>query len=186
MPPNSADTCPPDLLANLLASLRQSDATAMARLDGLLAAYPGDAQLHFLKGSLLAGAEQYPAALEAMARALAIKPDYPLARFQLGLLQLTSGMPVQAEATWAALDGLPDDAPLKLFASGLKHLIHDEFDATVELLRRGIALNTEIPVLNRDMELVLSRIGEREPTKAEDLISPTHLLLRHYSDGRPH
>ena len=154
---NRLDTelCPPDRLQEVLQTAGQDDAAGLNQLDHLLAVYRGDARLHFLKGSLQAGLQNYDQARESMSQAVALAPDFALARFQLGLLALSSGDPDAALVTWEPLQNLTPDHALRLFARGLQYLIADDFPAALETLRLGIASNTELPVLNRDMQMVI-------------------------------
>jgi hypothetical protein len=149
----------------------------------LLGEFPEDPRLHFLHGSLLAGQSRYPEARKAMATALAIAPGYALARFQLGFLELTSGEPGLALATWAPLDTLPADNPLRVFAEGLQHLIGDRFAETVRLLEYGIGLNRDNPAMNADMRLIIRELEQKAlAPEADDAVSAAHLLLQRYND----
>src|SRR5579872_4604048 len=85
----------------------QGEGQRVATLERLLASHPADARLHFLKGSLLAGREDFKGARAAMETALRLAPGYAVARFQLGLLRLTGGEPVAAQEIWGPLHGLP-------------------------------------------------------------------------------
>jgi tetratricopeptide (TPR) repeat protein len=86
-------------------------------------------------------------------------PGFAIARFQLGLLQFTSGRPVMALSTWAALDELPEGDCLRLFKQAFEHLARDEFDDARALILRGMAANTTNAPLNRDMQMLLDRIA---------------------------
>ena len=85
--------CPEDRLLALVGVLGEDEASGMRQLETLLSNYPGDPRLHFLKGSVLAGNQDYVAARDVMRRAVDLAPDYPIARFQLGFLLLTCGEP---------------------------------------------------------------------------------------------
>ena len=182
---------PNELLQSVLGQMQQDGDEALASLDQLLTAYGRDARLHFLRGSLLAGQERYVLALLAMQRAVEIAPDYILARFQLGFLELTSGDAQAAQATWLPLLNLPSDTPVKLFVEGLNKLIVDDFEGSIALLEEGIALNTELPPMNRDMGLLIDQMREKlasqaakpdvAPEPADDIESGAHFLLKQYS-----
>ena len=75
----------------------------LAATDAALADYPADPRLLFLRGSLLAGLQRYDEARAAIAGAVELAPEFAIARFQLGFLQLTSGAAREAETTWAPL-----------------------------------------------------------------------------------
>lgn len=177
MPQESAD-CPESLLTAVLALAEQRPDKALVEVGGLCEAYPADARLHFLLGSLLAGDQQYELARNAMARATELAPNFALAHFQLGFLHITSGEVSQALEAWQGLADLDNGDPLRLFANGLAALARDDFGLAKSSLEAGIATNLENPALNRDMALILDQLGGPpvdEPT------SSTHLLLQQYT-----
>jgi hypothetical protein len=65
----------------------------------------------------------YDAAAQEMARALELKSDLHTARFQLGLLNLTSGKVEEARSVWEGLDIPGDRDPLYLFKTGMLHIV---------------------------------------------------------------
>lgn len=153
--------CPEQKLSSFLAQMKSGGNQGMRDLDTLLRDYPGDPRLHFLRGSFLAGEQDYGGARTAMRRAVELAPDYAIARFQLGLLLLTSGDAIAAQEAWGPLHSLPSAHYLRLFVTGLTHMIRDEFDDTVRLLQEGIAANAENPPLNRDMQMVIEEVRAR-------------------------
>ena len=178
---------PNELLQPVLAQIGQDGNAALVTLGELLHLYPNDARLPFLQGSVLASLEHYGEARVAMQRAVDIAPGYGVARFQLGFLELTSGDARAAQSTWQPLLDLPSDNPLNLFAQGLNKLIVDDFHATIALLEAGIALNTELPPMNKDMALIVQQAREKlesqpaaEPA-TQDVESGAHFLLKQYS-----
>ncbi len=150
--------CPDGRLNAVVAQLRTDDEGGLAGIATLLQTWPLDPRLHFLKGSVLAGLQRYEEGRGAMARAIEIAPDFALARFQLGFLDLTSGRAVEAMGVWQKLGDLPEDDALRIFAEGLANLAIDNFAEAVRLLRRGMGLNTQNPLLNADMQLILDEI----------------------------
>lgn len=185
--PNPATECPPERMSELIATATRDEREGLALLDGLLDAYAGDARLHFLRGSLLAAVRDYGEARLAMQQAVAVAPGYALARFQLGLLELSSGEPAAAIETWRPLEALPAEHPLRLFARGLNHMIVDDFGPAIELLERGMTGNDEIPALNRDMQLLVDGMREKAGGGAAEPVSSAHLLLQQYAHrpGKP-
>jgi len=168
-------------MARLVESLKGADAQGIPRIEQLVEEFPDDPRLHFLLGSVLAGQRRYEEAHNAMRMAIDVAPDYALARFQLGFLELTSGDPTSAEATWGPLDQLVPGHPLRLFANGLRHLARDEFGPAVDLLRQGIAANTELPEVNADMQLIINKVTESGDQPAGEATSSTHMLLQQYA-----
>ena len=175
--------CPEDDLAPLLEAMGNEDETAVERVDELLGIYPGDARLHFLRGSLMVGRGDHIEAHHALSRAVELEPDFLIARFQLGFFQLTSGEASSALETWGRLDALPDGHYLRAFVDGLRCLIRDEFDSARDHLQRGIEANSENLPLNRDMQLLVDQceillapeVGEEGADAME--FSETSILL---------
>jgi tetratricopeptide (TPR) repeat protein len=174
-----SDHCPDERLKGLLERLSREEEGASAEVSALLREYPGDPRLHFLHGSLLAAVRRYDEARGAIAEAVALAPDYPIARFQLGFLEFTSGDAAAASETWRPLlDGAPGD-PLRLFVEGLQRLAEDEFAAATALLRRGIDANTANGALNADMHRLIEAVEARHPSDAdEEPLSLAQLALR--------
>ncbi|MDR3508025.1 MAG: hypothetical protein P4L64_09030 [Caulobacteraceae bacterium] len=179
----SSDICPEPQLLAAVETVRRDETQGLTQIDHLLNAYPMDPRLQFLRGSILAGLKRYEEAHAAMARAVAIAPLFAVARFQLGFLELSSGQASAALATWAPLQDLPPEDPLRVFAIGLGHLIRDEFGPAIETLRAGIALNTQNLPINHDMQLIIDKA--LEAVAAQDAqsepISSAHLLLQQYT-----
>jgi tetratricopeptide (TPR) repeat protein len=168
---------PNDTMNALLQRVGKDVRKGMKELDGLLVDFPDDPRLHFLKGSLLAGREDYVGARVAMRRAVDLAPNFAVARFQLGFLLLTSGEPIAAQETWGPLHGLPADNHIRLFVEGLCHLIRDEFDDAIHALQEGIARNQENAPMNRDMQLIIDDIREKG-LKSEGAMSSVDFLLQ--------
>ncbi len=163
----SAQTCAPDVLDRLLKTVSADENQALLEIEAALRNHPNDAQLHFLKGSVLASAQRYDEGRDAIRRAITIAPDYALARFQLGFLELTSGLPAAAVDTWEPLDQLADDNPLRIFANGLGRLAVDDFTSALSLLESGIARNHEHPLINDDMQLIIDECRAKRAVRDE-------------------
>jgi Flp pilus assembly protein TadD len=160
--------------------LQQDDAAGRASLSALMIRWPDDPRLLFLDGSLKAAAEDYAGARAAMRRAVDIAPDYAIARFQLGFLLLTCGEGHAAQEAWGPLHGLPEGHYLRLFVTGLCHLIRDEFDDCERLLQHGMVANDENLPLNHDMQLIIdeARRKQRAGDEGEGAASATQMLLQ--------
>jgi tetratricopeptide (TPR) repeat protein len=175
--------CPDDMLAELITLAGDDEAAAIAAIAALLEEHPSDPRLHFLGGSLLAGQARYGEAREAMVRSIELAPDYAIARFQLGLLELSCGDAAAADATLQPLAEAASEEALVLFARGLRHLARDELAVAADLLRQGISRNRDHPLVSRDMELILEQIAQRGATPAEpdQEISAAQMLLREHA-----
>ncbi|MEK6540960.1 MAG: hypothetical protein AABZ45_02435 [Pseudomonadota bacterium] len=149
-----------DEMATLLQQIAAGDGDDVTAIDAVMARYPFDSRLHFLRGSVLAGSGHALEAHQSLTRAVELAPDFAIARFQLGFFELTSGEPRTAEETWAPLTVLPTGHYLRHFVSGLNALIADQFVDCVAALRAGIAVNEENPALNNDMQLIIAQCNE--------------------------
>src|SRR4051794_38294993 len=119
----SSRLCDERTLNELVAALETGAGDEIERTDRLLAEYPDDARLHFLRGSLLAGIGRSIEALPSLRRAVELAPDLAIARFQLGFFLLTSGEAGEALEVWGPLALLRDGHYLRYFVGGLTHLI---------------------------------------------------------------
>lgn len=171
--------CPDDRLQAVVSLANSNEGAVLAEVEILLAQYRDDPRLHFMKGSFLAASGDYEAAHEAMRVAVDIAPDFVLARYQLGFLLLSSGKAHAAQEAWGPLNGLPKDHYLKLFVTGLTHLIHDQFADAREWLERGIAANQENSPMNNDIRLILAEIATKGDSGPDDVeASSVHQLLQ--------
>ena len=127
------------------------DNFAMEKLQEAIEVDPTHAGAAYMLGAMYAHRRDNTKAIEWMARALELKPDFHDVRFQLGLLYVGNRQANMAEVMWVPLDGLDPEHPLKLFARGIGHLLHDRFAECITHLERGIANNSINPSLNREM-----------------------------------
>ncbi len=182
-------------LQQAIAAIQANDSAAARPL--LLAALelgPGSPLPAYLLACDYAQSREYDLAEGAFIAALQVQPDLAIARFQLGLLQLTSGRPAAALSTWAPLRELSEGDPLRLFQTGLEQMALDRFDEAKLNLRRGLEANRDNPALNRDMQMMIDAIqghqdasasaGQSDATPtdvAEEETSGTaHFLLSRY------
>ncbi len=152
--------CSDDHIQRITQTLESDPEAGLAALASALEAHPEDARLHFLQGSTLLGLQRYVSGHDALSKAVELAPDFAIARFQLGLFQLTSGEVDRALETLGPIDRLPKTHYLRSLVSGLRCLVRDEFDDAIGHLRVGIEQNTENPPLNRDMEMLISTISQ--------------------------
>jgi len=185
----STTLCDDETLHALMAAMAEGDGSEMRQIDRLLADYPEDPRLHFLRGSVLASIGRPIEALPALRRAVELAPEFAIARFQLGFFQLTSGEAAEALSTWGPLALLPENHYLRKFVAGLTHLIRDEFTEALLHLREGVALNLENPPLNRDIGMIIAQVEtlsqEAAPIEAAGAgtASATSFLLDQLSGG---
>ena len=132
---------------------------------------PNEGRLHYMLAAEHAQMGLYDRAAQEMARAVELDPSLTTAHFQLGLLHITSARVAEAEAAWRPLDKLGEDHFLRLFKTGMLHLVRDEFSESVRCLERGIQANNFNEALNNDMRKVLRDVQERlgkQPDGASD------------------
>jgi tetratricopeptide (TPR) repeat protein len=138
------------------ASDRNDAASAIDLLKQAIEADPTAAKAHYLLGAEHAQIGLFDRAIADMSKAVELDSELDAARFQLGLLQLTSRQPQAAEATWQPLERLGDEHFYVLFKSGLLALARDDFSTCVDLLNLGQVLNTVNAPLNRDMQRIVA------------------------------
>ena len=185
------DALCPDADLEAVVRAMESDGGEMGQLDRLLASFPDDARLHFLRGSSLAAIGRPIEAFASLRRAVDLAPDFAIARFQLGFFQLTSGEAAAALESWGPLALLPENHYLREFVAGLTFLIRDDFADALEHLRAGMAANEENAPLNRDMQLIADQvvqlIAAPPPQGEAEAASATSFLLDQIGapGGRP-
>jgi len=94
--------CDEKTLQDLVSALEGGATDDIDRTDRLIAEYPEDGRLHFLRGSMLAGIGRSIEALAALRKAVEFAPDMAIARFQLGFFLLTSGEAAEALSVWGS------------------------------------------------------------------------------------
>lgn len=165
-----------DFFPGLIAQLQPAEPPQ--RLEMLARAadeHPADPRPLLLMAAEYINLQRVDQAEGAYILALQRAPGFGIARFQLGLLQFTSGRPAAAMATWAPLEALPESDPLLLFKRGLELLGRDQFQDAQRWLLAGIGANTVNEPLNRDMRMVIDRMvragmlpGQGAPALADD------------------
>lgn len=186
---------------------REDNGRALAYLKEAGAREDASSQVLFMLGSEYAQIGMVPEAKAVLHKALVAPPELPLARFQLGLLHLSTGEPDQARAVWQPLADLPTSSPnayLRRFAQGLLDASAESWDSARAALLEGMALNTENAALNKDMQGVLDRMAavapaasslpaapeagasaDQAPASAE--LEASHLFISAYQHrGKPH
>lgn len=157
---------------------------------------PGFAVPPFLLGAEFAQMGRIEEAIQAFAAALLLAPEMHVARYQLGLLQYTSGHAALALVTWQPLTQLPQAHPLREFVFGFAALAEDRFADAITRFRAGQALNTDNAPLNGDIQMVIDRIEALVRSNAEQSAAAvpeegadadaSHVLLSNYRNGSFH
>ncbi len=172
------ELCSDKDIETVMAAAAEDSETAFETIDNFLTDHQNDPRLHFMKGSILIEQGEFIRAHNALERAVELAPDFAIARFQLGLFQLTSGEANAALSTWGPLDRLPDGHYLRQFVDGLRHMIRDEFQEAIAAFNAGIAANQENLPLNNDMQKLAEECARHGLSSGEgDVSSETALLL---------
>lgn len=123
----------------------------------------------------------------AYLQALVQQPDLHIGRFQLGLLQFTSGRPQVAFASWAALEELGESHYLVCFKRAFAALAIDAFPDAALLLQTGINRNSENGPLNNDMRMMLQEVerlmAQVQPVQIEESSGAMHQVLASYTQN---
>lgn len=184
--------CDDAAIGRLIAMIEGDEGNDLNEVEGLLAKYPEDPRLHFMRGSILANRQRAIDAHAALTKAVELAPEFHIARYQLGFFELTSGEVDRALSSWGPLLRLPEDNYLRRFAEGLIHLVRDEFAQAIEKLDSGMACNHENEPLNRDIALLLAqcrKLQEAEQGDSNgDIAGPndqsaTSIVLGRFSPG---
>lgn len=181
----------PSFEKTLLDALAQaSPEEALTLLQQAAQDHPTSPWPPFLLGAELAEERRYQEAETAYATAVTLDPQFAIARFELGVLQLTSGRPAVALVTWQALLALPEDDPLHLFVRGYAALVRDAFGEALHYFHAGMAANTANPPLNTNINLLVQKIealqqaqAEPEQQESDDIL---HFLLNTYGNNSIH
>ena len=179
MAPTYSDLLQSALAATTRDALDESEALCLQAM----ALEPGAAMPYYLRATNFAHAGNYELAEACYTACLTRSPDFAIARFQLGLMQVTGGRPALGQATWELLLTLADDHYLKLFAQGLMNLLAQQFEPARTTLERGIALNQENLPLNGDMRGVLDRLQAAEASLGAGAGQPEAAADAHFLIG---
>lgn len=147
------------LMAEGLAASRRDD------VDGALSAWrratsvaPQSALPHYLMGAEFAQARRLGEAEAAFANAVVLQPELETARYQLGLLQFSSGRAAVAMVTWEPLFRLAEDHPIRRFVDGFAALAADDFQTALRHFSVGTDANRGNQPMNADIAQVVLAI----------------------------
>jgi Flp pilus assembly protein TadD len=156
------------------------------------AANPQSALPHFLMGAEYAQSGRLASAEAAFANAVVLAPQFETARFQLGLLQFTSGRAAVAQVTWEPLYRLPEAHPIRCFVQGFSALARDDFESALSSFQAGVAANDQNPPMNEDIVRVVDAIqrllaaGKSSPESVASLEDAHVLIAAYRQQGSAH
>jgi len=171
--------------AALQASRADDTAATLVHLQRAAALNPASPAPYFVLAAHHAQARDNDLAEAAFLECLQRAPGLAIARFQLGLLQLTTGRPAVAQVSWGPLLRGDDADALTLFAQGLVAMQAGDATLARERLLKGISLNLDNAPLNVDMQGVLDRLDRAVPPPAARAGSGAedHFLIGAYRQG---
>ncbi|MDB5881526.1 MAG: Tetratricopeptide domain protein [Ramlibacter sp.] len=148
-------------------------------------ANPASAMPHFLMGSEYAALGDVERAETALANAVVLAPALHIARYQLGLLQFSSGRPSLAFVSWGPLLELDDAQPLPYFVRGFAALAQDDFTAAQAHFEAGLLRNPDNPPLSADIQKVMASLaqakaGSEPAAKSQGDPVAEHVLVSNY------
>jgi len=154
------DALPP-LLSDAIEASARGDVELALKLFAQATEVPETAAwAHFLMGSEFAALGRMEEAEAGFSSAVLLAPRLEVARYQLGLLQFSSGRVPAALLTWQPLaEGAPDTAFCQ-WINGFSALARDEFDVARNYFQAGLQLNTDIPPMSADIQRVIAEIDK--------------------------
>lgn len=168
------------------------DADALRFLKLAIERAPGHAQAQWVLGAEYAGLGMPDRAREHLGAAVNLDPSLDTARFQWGLLELTSGQVDAAQEIWVPLDALAETHPLRLFKQGMLELARDDMGTALHSLQRALKDPALDAALRKDIEMVVKQIeasrsaAQGSPAVTEepgDSGVENHLMLSAYQRG---
>lgn len=160
--------------------------SALQSWESACAMSPHSALPHFMMGAEYAQSGRLAEAEAAFANAVVLAPRFDTARYQLGLLQFTSGRAAVAHVTWEPLFVLPESHALRCFVDGFSALARDDFVSALARFADGMSANHENPPMNADIARVVEAIHRllsgRSASEAGNDASAedVHVLLASY------
>lgn len=179
------------MMAEALAALQRGDSDgAVAQLQKV-ARQPGvGGEPLLLLAAEWASLGRMVEAEEAFAGAILRSPELDIARFQLGLLQVSSGRPALGLLSWLPLRQLPSDNPLRCYVEGYAALVNDDFDEAARYFEQGLSIPQDNKALMADIRKTMAAVAKGRSgsvgTSDSEGISPDgehHVLLSNYAGG---
>lgn len=178
------------LRAALDAMNREHNADAVSLLKILVDRNPVHPYGHYLLAAEHMQLGMVDRAEEGFIRAVALAPDFPVARFQLGQLYLVKGDGASAKSTLAPLIDLAPGTALAAYAKGLIATVDEDLPGAIEALQAGLACEQDILPLAGDMQRLLAKLMApleegAFPTGVEAAVSAAPLYLSAYGKADP-
>ena len=189
----TATTSLNDVLQLAIAASAKGDSDgALALLKRAIHEEPEAPEPHFLAAAEYASRGDLDFAEQEFGLAVLLDPGMAVARYQLGLLQYSSGRVAAAQVSWLPLLDLADSSPLPHWVQGFMALAQDRYPAARQYFEAGLAQHQDNPPMASDIRKVLLAMDALAPADAADGASasaafdPTpenelsHVLLSNY------
>jgi tetratricopeptide (TPR) repeat protein len=170
--PDEDDTFGAAIRAALASSQAEDGDSALGHLRQAALVDPTSGLPHLLMAGEFAEMQRYEDAEASFARAILLGPQLTIARFQLGLLQFTSGRIPMAFMTWQPLAALGPDDPLVGFVDGFVALASEDLSTARSAFERGLALDGTSEPLRRDIARIVTEIDRLSSASASATVEP--------------
>ncbi|MBA2675085.1 hypothetical protein [Ramlibacter sp.] len=179
----------------IAASMADRPAQALALFAQAAAAAPTWALPHFLLGSEYAAQSDIGNAEAALANAVLLDPELHIARYQLGLLQFSSGRAAAALVTWQPLSALEGLQGLPAFVRGFAAMAQDDFAGAKQHFHAGLAQADINAAVAGDIRKVLADVealrvpgvaSAPAPVQPAEISSTAHVLVSAYDKYKLH
>jgi len=183
---------PESLLQSALSASQANDVEqAIDYFERASAAAPGWAIPQFLLGSEHAARGALDKAEAAMANAVLLDPGLAIARYQLGLLQYSSGRAAVALVTWNPLLNSAVEEGLAHFVRGFAALAQDQLAEAQAHFSAGLEAPAINPAVAGDIRKVLAGLanlsgGAGDASTAAPAESQAHVLVSAYAKYKMH
>ncbi len=173
------------LIGEGLAASREDHAeTAISLFMQASEQLPSSGVPHFLVGSEHAAAGDMQAAEASFANAVLLAPEFELARYQLGLLQFSSGRAAVALVSWQPLFALPQQRSLGRFVRAFAALAQDRLQEALALFESGLACEDLNPAVAGDVRQVTAGLRGLLSSQGDSVPgAEAHVLLAAYARG---
>lgn len=191
--PDSQDSNDPQALvqAGLTASQANRFEEALSLFQEASIAAPAWAIPHFLLGSEYAAQGEMEKAEAAFANAVLLDPQLHIARYQLGLLQFSSGRAAAALVTWQPITELQGEQGMADFVRGFAAMAQENLDEARSHFASGLAAPDVNPAVASDIHKVIAGMDSlSKPAQSEASAAAAepfaHVLVSTYDKYRLH
>lgn len=151
-----------DALSKITAQMERNE-DVIDLINDALEVFPEQEFLHFLLASQYAEKENNMEAIKHFIKAIELKQDFHIARYQLLFLSVITESYDIFEKYSSVMFNLADDHYLNLLTKGFYFLIQNDEVRALDYFTEGLKRNTENPAVNFDIEKVISILSDNEP-----------------------